>query len=147
MQYSDYCVSEPFLESVPQLYVLLMLAFESGNYWRQDESRIIDINSSDSAIFVAFALSLISGSFGIAKFIKAGPTGIVDKGKPLDGFVTMTFILIYFNVGAILLGRVCALGMLIANFAEKGSSKSSYLLVLLSFLPQFVHVSWRTNFL
>ena len=91
-------------------------------------------------VWFSFSLSFISASFGITKFLKAGPIGIVRAEKWLDGFGTLTFILIIFNVAATMLGG----GLIISNTIyriTKTGGKYWYLLILINYAPSFLHVS------
>ena len=135
-----FFVSEPFLESVPQVYVLLTLAFSSGGFYT-NKPGILDINSN--LFWVTASLSITAASFGIAKFLNSGPTRIVGNNKCLDGFGTLTFILIFCNVAVTLVGRGMVIGMEIAYIAYLGNNKFYNLQILLTFLPQFLHVSFK----
>ena len=124
---------------MPQAYLLLTLAFADGGYGANIQRRVIDINSY--LFYGTFSLSIAAAIFGTAKFLKSGPTRIVRNDKCVDGFGTMTFILIFFNVAATLIGRGMVMSWVIVYLVRHGRSKFYYLLLLLNFLPQLVHVS------
>ena len=80
-------------------------------------------------------LSMLTASFGVAKFLKSGPSRIVMSEKCMDGFGTLTYILIVFNIFTTLVGRGWVTGNVLFRIALSGS-KQGYLLILLNFAPQ-----------
>ena len=90
---------------------------------------------------LTFLLSLASASFGVTKFIKAGPASIVRNDKWLDGFGTLTFMLIYLNVSCILFTKGLIIGRLVDLIQRSKISSLNNLLIFIVFLPQCLHVS------
>ena len=125
------------------MHLLLVIKLMSFNEERfkgvlTEKNATVDTSSGSG---LTFLLSLASASFGVTKFIKAGPASIVKNDTWLDGFGTLTFMLIYLNVCCILLIK----GLIIARFVDhiQGSQSSllNYLLIFIVFLPQCLHVS------
>ena len=98
----SYHLVEPFVEAVPQIFVLVCIAALSG---RVDEGyydsraigrvyNCIDQNcgvvgllgysgifapSADPRFFATFLLSVVSASFGMCRFLKSGPMTLVPR--------------------------------------------------------------------
>ena len=138
--YSLLFVSETFLEAVPQMIIILVLFFTSKTGVELNSvlgtDRVLDIGLPQ----VTFILSVTTASFGIARFLKTGPARIVPEEGSLDGFGTMTFILIFCNVAATMSGKGWVIAITIARIAQNGGSRVSFLLVLLSFPAKLLHV-------
>ena len=119
---------EPFLESVPQVHIILMVTI--GNYGATVDP------GSDLAI-ATFSLSVFSAAFGITKFFSVGPSRLIPYDK-----INLGFFLTVLNVASCLVGK----GMLLA-FSRTGPGKrkghgySIGLWVLFSIVPQMVFVS------
>ena len=86
-------------------------------------------------------LSIAAASFGITKFLKAGPASIVRNDKWMDGFGTWTFILLFLNVACTLIAKGGVVGVCIGALFSAQSSSVNYLLIFIFFLPQCLHVS------
>ena len=151
-------VSEPFLESVPQLHLLFvigMLSYVSGG-GKVDSDSIENYSGdiiipTDLLFWATFLLSFAASTFGIVKFIKSGPAGIVRNDKWLDGFGTLTFILLFANVASTMIVKGIVMSISIVYLVDSGerghiSNDPLYLapclgLFILAFLPQCLHVS------
>ena len=131
-------VSEPFLESVPQVHMLLVifiLSIQSINTSERCDRAVV----GDTLFFTTFSTSIVTASFGISKFIKSGPTRIVKNDKCLMGFGTLSFLLIFTNIALTLVGKGCIIAFYVF---EAFSNNMTYLvLLLLCFIPQLLHVS------
>ena len=135
-----YFVSETFLEAVPQVLIILVLFF-SDNTGAELNSVLGTKKVLESGLpQVTFILSLFTATFGIARFLKNGPARIVRDEGCLDGFGTMTFILIFHNVAATLVGKGYVIAITISRIAQNGDSKVGFLLILLLFPAQLIHV-------
>ena len=77
-------ISEPFLEAVPQIHILLIL-------WVLNDKITL---RPDPGLFIATFTSVISAALGIAKFLKIGPCRLVPEQAPL-GWVAMGHWLFY----------------------------------------------------
>ena len=120
--------SEPFLESIPQIHILMCL--------------IVSNNSFISG-YVAFTIisSVLSGGFGIAKFFKTGPCKILPRSSGfLDGFVSLGFPAVLLSVIATLLGK----GLMLPVVVE-GADGIIFVNVVMwmgfNLFPQFLYVS------
>ena len=89
--------SEPFLESVPQVHVLLVIATGSKTYqWQSQINKgVIDIR--DTFFLATFCTSIFSAAFGMTKLLKVGPCSIVPRNKYGLGFF-LSFLSILFGL-------------------------------------------------
>ena len=107
----------------------------------------------DSLFIVTFSTSVATASFGVSKFLKSGPMRIVRDDKCLMGFCTSSFILLFLNIAATLVGRGVMIGVYAGSVQSRRSDgladgdkmsliqQALYLLVVfLAFIPQLVHV-------
>ena len=123
------------MEAVPQLHLLFVI-FELTAWTGQNAA--VEV----SGLFcVTFVLSLASATFGIVKFIKAGPASIVRNDKWLEGFGTWTFILLYLNVACTLITKGSVICIVVGGIDASKSSSLNYLLIFIAFLPQCFYVS------
>ena len=137
--------TEPFLESLPQVYMVMVIAFildfedrlQSGCIARPLDRRT---GPPDSLSVVTFVTSIVTASFGIAKFVKSGPARIVRNDKCLMGYGTLSFILIFINVLTTVFMKAGAISILLQSVWQKGT-KAYSLLILICFIPQLLHVS------
>ena len=88
---------EPFVEAVPQVFVLVCIAALSGRIdtYSGKASECIDQNcgvvgllagdyrlfapEADPRFFASFILSVVSASFGMCRFLKSGPMTLVPR--------------------------------------------------------------------
>ena len=143
-------VSEPFIESLPQVHLLLVLLIMSSSTGGPGDVKPVEFSFD---FWLTFSLSVAAASFGITKFVKAGPASIMRNDKWLDGFGTWTFILVFLNIFITLCAKGFATATLIAGIANVihlnslsnrtsyPMSSLNYLLTLVGFLPQILHVS------
>ena len=128
---------EPFLESVPQLHTLWIIFLISKNGLISCEKHV----PFDTLFIATYSTSVVTASFGIAKFIKSGPARIVKNDKYLMGFGTLSFILIFINIALTIFGRGLLIGFFVDYVEKQGASRTYFLLILLCFIPQLLHVS------
>ena len=88
------------------------------------------------------ALSIFSGGFGIAKFMKSGPCKMVPSTSGfLGGFVSLGFPAVLVSVIATFVGK----GLMLNAVAEDGPRGIAFYKVAiwmaLNLLPQFIYVS------
>ena len=127
------------MESAPQAYILLTFAYADDGIADDGSGGVGDLNSW--GFWVPLSLSATAATFGIAKFLKSGPTRIVGNYECLRGFGSLTFILIFFNVAATLVGKGFAIGRETALLLFPPRDWNiTCLMILLNFLPQLVHV-------
>ena len=100
--YNNLSFSEPFLESTPQLHILLCL-------WLQENKLIADGNQT--FFIVTLATSIFSTAFGISKFLKSGPCRLVPNEGCLGGYGTLGFILLFLSVTSNLASKGILLGI------------------------------------
>ena len=87
-------------------------------------------------------LSVLSGGFGIAKFLKSGPCKIIpgDSGF-LDGFVSLGFAGVILSVIATFVGK----GLMLAVVAQDDQGMLDFfkaaMWMAFNWLPQFLYVS------
>ena len=132
--------SEPFLEAIPQVHILMCL-------WFNNDTMIIgDLNngfSKDSILFlITYSTSVLSAAFGIAKFLKSGPCRLISNE---GGYFQMGFLLIMIStfcclaIKAILLSLVCAPWIAIDKIHVPIWS-TMVIWLSLNYLPQFIFV-------
>ena len=96
-------ISEPIIESVPQVHILLCL-------WGQ-KPRLITGKQNfgfydiDLLFLATFATSIISASKGIASFLMDGPCKLVPKNGLFGGLGTMGFIFLWLNIITTIIGK------------------------------------------
>ena len=131
-------ISEPFLESVPQVHILLAII----NLDPAGNCSAIGTGSEHSSglFFATLATSVLTASFGISKFLKSGPCHIIRNDGCWMGFGTLSYILLLINIIATLVGK----GFIFPIYLD-GPGSGGYITVIkiiaLNFLPQFLHVS------
>ena len=124
-----YLLPEPFLESVPQVHIILMVVFGAV----PGAIRTIDPFGPQSII--TFSLSVFAAAFGITKFFSVGPCRLIPYDK-----MNLGFFLMMVNIAC------CAVGkgyILVIAASAKGAREYGYtigLWVLFSIVPQVVFV-------
>merc|ERR1719400_1158261 len=81
---------EPFLESVPQVHIILMVTI--GAYGRT-------VDPEAPLAIATFSLSVFSAAFGITKFFSVGPCRLIPYDK-----INLGFFLMMLNVASCLVG-------------------------------------------
>ena len=135
--------SEPFLEALPQVHILITLA--SMDYY------LISDGNSDLFRLTLFS-SFLSASFGIAKYLKTGPCRLLPEEGLCGGFMHMGFIFTFLNVAAMILSKAFMLiSMVIASNAFSddlfwgGSHRFDFKMTIITwfmicYLPNLIHV-------
>ena len=132
-------ITEPFLESVPQVHIILMFIANiniactpSGPNYRK--------YGGDG--FIAFSTSILSAAFGISKFIKSGPCHILKSDSFLMGFATLSYILVLGNIIATFLSKAFLIIFYLSYKYDDGNIDLQRIAILsLNYIPQLVHVS------
>ena len=122
---------EPFVESVPQVFVLLGI-------WFATELPIIPLyNPDDGFGWLLFVTSVLSATFGITNFLKVGPMRVVPADKYCGGFCHLSFPLVFTTVLTSLLAKGFTMGIYMMGGPE---SKDWYIPVSLVslFLPNLL---------
>ena len=148
-----FSFTEPFLEAVPQVMVMLCIAFLSGfstdgNYrWDpcspQNCGIVSLIPSQDPWFFGTFCLSVFSASFGMTRFLKIGPMTLVPRNS-----YGLSFFVAIFLVAIAIISKAAALDALLATVSDgAGGVSSNVYIVRIAFwlgtcvLPSFLYVS------
>ena len=124
-----YVLPEPFLESVPQVHIILMVVFGSVS----GATRTID--PFDPQAIVTFSMSVFAATLGITKFFSVGPCRLIPYDK-----MNLGFFLMMVNIAC------CAVGkgyILVIAASAKGAREYGYtigLWVSFSIVPQVVFV-------
>ena len=117
-------LSEPFLESTPQIHILICL-----------------LVSNDDDIPALF-LSVISGGLGIAKFLKTGICKIIPrKSGYFDGLVSLGFPAVVFSIIVTFVGKGLLLPVVAYKKGEGLIFSKVAMWVGLNLVPQFSYVS------
>ena len=128
IQFMFHLLPEPFLESVPQVHIILMVTI--GAYGAT-------VDPFDPQAIATFSLSVFSAAFGITKLFSVGPCRLIAYDK-----INLGFFMMMLNVACCLVGK----GGLLAFATNKPGVKLGYaysigLWILLSIVPQMVFVS------
>ena len=129
--------SEPFLEAVPQLHILLFIWSYSGGNGSCGGLEV------DEVFYMTFFTSVLTGSFGISKFLKAGPCQIIRNDSFLMGFGTLGYLLLLMNIACTLVGKGLVLVVYIDDGPGSVGLRLGMGLMLLNFIPQLLHVSFQ----
>ena len=124
--------SEPFLESIPQVFILLcILTAGQGD-------KIFEL---DYFLFWSTCVtSVFSAALALTKFLKNGPCRLLPTSGLLAGFCHCGFI-VTFLVNLFCLGfKGFTLGLLL-NVAFKNTFKTTGVWMCSNMIPQFVFVS------
>ena len=121
-----HLLPEPFLESVPQVHIILMVVFGSS---------FATVDPWDPQAIATFALSVFSAAFGITKFFSVGPCRLIPYDK-----INLGFFLMMLNVASCLVGKGFLLALL-SLFGRTGFAYAIGTWVSLSIVPQVVFVS------
>ena len=105
----------------------------------------------DEKLFIAtFGTSLLTATFGIAKFLKTGPSRLVPDQGPLGGHGTLAFLLLMLNVASTIVSKgimLAALGWGINDhwIGEPLTMNDSLVVgvwIAICYLPQLVNVGF-----
>ena len=112
-------ISEPLIESVPQVHILICLWAQNPRlitgHWRFGLYGI----DPDPLFCATFVTSLISAAKGIASFLLEGPCKLVPKKGLFGGMGTMGYIFLCLNITSTLIGK----GFMLAVSFDNGSNK------------------------
>ena len=130
--------SEPFLESVPQVHILLVL-------WALRGAAGCDLIDAWDPIFItSFATSALTAAFGMSKFLKTGPCHIIRNDSYLMGFGTLTYVLLIINIIATFVGKAFIFPLYIGGWrwGKDHINRQWMAIMTLNFIPQILHVSF-----
>ena len=138
-------ISEPLIESVPQIHILLCL-------WAQNPKLItgqqyFGFAGIDPFFCATLVTSIISAAKGIVSFLLEGPCKLVPKKGLFGGLGTMGFIFLCLNITSILIGK----GLMLASSYYLGIGrnfrKTKVNAANVSKIPQFrTHIAILHNF-
>ena len=138
-------LSEPLIESIPSVHILLCLYFQEPS-----NSQLIGDNLK--LFWIAFGSSVFTAAFGIAKVLKVGSCRLVPNEGLLGGYAQLGFILLFINILFTFMTKGLLLGFTGFLFVFSSTSKSAYSLLQivgiwigLNVLPQFLYVSIITR--
>ena len=119
--------SEPFLESIPQVVMMLMFQCHSAFTYLPAEN-ITWSNIFPTIFTLNFCVSLVSGSLGISKLLKVGPCRLVKY----DG-LNISFVFIVLSNLACILGKGTMLfTILFGNFVGQNNILPSFMKVAMT---------------
>ena len=125
-------VSEPFLEAVPQVHILLVI-------WVLDGGGCSGAVDGGPFFITTFVTSVITASFGISKFLKSGPCRFIKS------FGTLSYFLLFLNIAATIVAKGF---FVVASFGPPDHGHSyggvNLLFGLFCYLPQLAMVSIYT---
>ena len=148
--------AEPFVESVPQVFVLTCISALSGriNTWSSYSSsyygrayECIEINcgivgslinpDADYWFFSTYLLSVVSASFGMCRFLKSGPMTLVSRTS--FGF---SFLLAMFTLAVGMISKGVILYSLVYNLRTSAEFSINILVwISCNLLPSLIYVS------
>ena len=134
------------MEAVPTVLILLALYVRESSLFfgtGPDDRNFLGIHKVDMFI-TTFSISVFSGSFGMAKFLKLGPCQIVPSQDMHCGFA---FVMM--SMAAALVSKGCVLAFSL-NTADTPYETFTYPITCLIWissciLPQFILVSIEIN--
>ena len=124
-----HLLPEPFLESVPQVHIILMVTI--GAYG-------ITVDPGAPLAIATFTSSVFSAALGITNFFSVGPCRLIPYNR-----MNLGFFLMMLNVASCLVGKGLLLGIA-PNARGSASAGFAYAIgtwVSLSIVPQVVFVS------
>ena len=130
--------SEPFLEAVPTIHILLGIFMRGPHVFGglEHEKNFLGIQKK-TMFLTTFGLSVFSGSLGMAKFLKFGPCQIVPSQKYHFGF-----FLVFMSIASTLIGKGCVLAFVFVVRGGRRNYVNKCIIWMCScLLPQLVFVS------
>ena len=141
-----FYISEPYLEAVPTVLILLACRFRNPDLFFGPWSQTNFLGIPKTIMFwTTFSISVISGSFGMAKFLKLGPCQIVPSQDLHCGFFCL-----FISMGTTLVAKGWVLASPLAALKFSETQGYEYATIILNWtlscvLPQFILVSRKTN--
>ena len=128
IKFMFHLLPEPFLESVPQVHIILMVTI--GAFGKT-------VDPWAPQAIATFALSVFSAAFGITKFFSVGPCRLIPYDK-----INLGFFLTMLNVAICLVVK----GFLLAAFGANAPRSHGFAYAIgtwisLSIVPQVLFVS------
>ena len=146
-----FSFSEPFLEAVPQVMVMMCIAFLSGHpigssgrigdCAAQNCGIVSIIPTQDPWFFGTFCLSVFSASFGMTRFLKVGPMTLVPRNS-----YGLSFFVALFLVAIAIVSKGAALAFLLTRLGGTYTVTIAVWLGICVF-PSFFYVSTYTVYI
>ena len=133
---------EPFLESIPQSHVLLVVLIQSlPQYWNQVHYNIGVVDTTDPFFLATFISSILSASFGVSNLLKLGPCPLVPQNK-----FGVVFLMIFLSILGGLAGKGMMVAFVFGGYAEGSHQRFSCLALLFcsSYLLPMLFVSTKS---
>ena len=130
------------MEAVPTVLILMALVVRDPGVFQGTQTNFLGI-SKTAMFWTTYSLSIFSGSFGMAKFLKLGPCQIVPLQNMHCGFF---FVMMSMATALVSKGLVLA-NSLVDKFDYETYEYPTICLIWISscILPQFILVSIETN--
>ena len=129
---------EPFLESIPQTHLtLLLLCFNDSVLIGADD---LFPASSLVLFLLGFISSVLSASLGMARLLMNGPSKLIKKQGYLGGYAQVGFAMLMFSIMCVLVSKALWLGLLL--LAGEKNPLHILLWIGVSLLPQLILVSF-----
>ena len=124
IQFMFHLLPEPFLESVPQVHIILMVTIGAWG---------TTVDPTAPLAIATFSSSVFAAAFGITKFFSLGPCRLIPFDK-----MNLGFFLMILNVAFCLVGKG---SLLVIAPSDLGFAGIIGAWVSLSIAPQVVFVS------
>ena len=101
-------LNESLVEAIPTTLLLTSLwtvALTAGNIFQQIYETIIGEKGSvdEWMFYLTYGVSILSAGFGLAKCLKVGAAANMGEGGPLDGLLSLKFIVLFLSTTSVLL--------------------------------------------
>ena len=129
IKFMFHLLPEPFLESVPQVHIILMVTI--GTFAKT-------VDPEAPLAIATFTSSVFSAALGITKFFSVGPCRLIPYDK-----INLGFFLLMVNIACCLVGKGVLLSLTVNHRGVRRSFKTIAVGVWISscILPQMVFVS------
>ena len=148
--------SEPFLEAIPQVVITMIFSTRIFLLMLHGSEIHSHICSSDDyawlpihkQILINFSVSVLSGSLGLSKLLKAGPCRLVPYDQMSFGFLALVII----NASCIIAkGLILTLVLLFGTITTYGLTDFTFnqsiaLWIVICILPHMFFVSIHINY-
>ena len=128
---------EPFLESVPQCFIMQAI-WDIETAPPGSSCSVLE----DFPLFLTtYATSVIAASLGISKFLKSGPCNIIRNDSYLKGYGTLSYFLLLINIIVTLISKGIVFPFYLHQDNDFYVNIQGMAIMTLNFIPQFIHVS------
>jgi len=128
---------EAMVESVPTVFIMSFALAVTGGKGVITEEGGQNLFSPEVLLFLfTFLTSIASATLGMIKPLKSGPCKILPSGGLFGGYLTLSCILLFFTMGATMVGKGLALAWLSAFHPSVDLFDRMLWLLAFTFLPQ-----------